>query len=485
MRTSIALAVASTTLASTAGFAQVSERPAPFGTCPTRAQVEWHRLEFYAFIHFGANTFTNREWGSGAESPEVIAPSELNCGQWADAAKSAGMRGIILTAKHHDGLCLWPTKTTSHNITRSPLNIDLVRSLSDACRERGLHFGVYLSPWDRNSALYGKPEYIDMYREQLRELLTDYGPLFEVWHDGANGGTGFYGGANEDRKIDKLTYYDWPRTWALVSQLQPHAIIFSDAGPGCRWVGNERGHSAETSWQTINNSGRMPGLPYDDLAGGTQGGSHWVGVEADVSIRPGWFYHAEEDDKVKSAAELLDIWFKSVGCGSNLILNLPPDRRGLIHENDCKSLAELGSILRKTFTRNLLSDAKFADIPDSSKSQPAHMLDGDPDSYWHDDKNQLSSGFALSTPKEVEFDVIRIEEAIELGQRVRSFTVSIRNAESWSEIARGTTIGPRRVIRLSKPGRAKAIRVEFESLAPACISEVGIFKLDGISENTR
>ena len=468
-------------LCAASSLAHAQQTPEPFGACPTRAQVEWHRLEFYAFIHFGANTFTNREWGSGSESPEIIAPTQLDCEQWADVAKSAGMRGVILTAKHHDGLCLWPTKTTEHNISRSPVKIDIVGELSRACRERELLFGVYLSPWDRNSALYGQPQYIDLYREQLRELLTSYGPIFEVWHDGANGGSGYYGGANEERKIDKLTYYDWPNTWKMIAELQPDAIIFSDAGPGCRWAGNERGHSAETSWQTIDNAGRMPGLTYDDLASGKEGGTHWVGVEADVSIRPGWFYHPEEDDKVKTAEELLDIWFRSVGCGANLILNLPPDRRGLIHENDRRSLERLGTILRSTFSDNML--ARTARVGDDDEAQK--MLDGDQDTFGSIlfDSTRSTTTFTSSSP--MEFDVIRIEEAISLGQRVRDFSVSIRHDQTWRKIAGGTTIGPRRVIRLAAPVVASEIRFEFESLAPVCVSEIGLYKLNTNTESPR
>ncbi|MFZ4573954.1 MAG: alpha-L-fucosidase [Phycisphaerales bacterium] len=480
------IALAALALAAPA-LAQPDNRPLPFGAVPTPAQVAWHRLEFYGFIHFGANTFTDREWGNGDEDPAIIAPTDLDCVQWAKAAKAAGMKGLILTAKHHDGLCLWPTATTEHNITKTRIRDgkgDLVAELSKACREQGLKFGVYLSPWDRNNANYGKPEYVSTYRAQLRELLAGYGPMFEVWHDGANGGDGYYGGAREKRTIDKLTYYGWPETWSMISSLQPNAIVFSDAGPHCRWVGNESGIAAETSWQTIDNAGRVPGLSYDDLATGKVNSSHWVGVEADVSIRPGWFYHAAEDSKVKTAAELLDIWFKSVGRGSNLILNIPPDRTGRINEIDTANLASLGLILSKTFATNFASGATVAASSDrdNPQSMANKAVDGNPDTYWAAAEGSGVGELTIILREPKLFDVIRIEEAIALGQRVKSFKVSVFKDDGFTPVVEGTTIGPRRIFRLPVPVESKMVKFTItDSLAPPVISEVGLFKLPDLN----
>lgn len=484
---SIAGLLASLAIAASA-TAQPDNRPLPHGALPTPAQVAWHRLEFYGFIHFGTNTFTDREWGKGDEDPAILAPTALNCRQWAKVAKSAGMKGLILTAKHHDGLCLWPTKTTEHNITKTKIadgKGDLVGMLAQACRDEGLKFGVYLSPWDCNNANYGKPEYVTTYRAQLEELLTGYGPLFEVWHDGANGGNGYYGGARENRTIDKLTYYGWPETWAMIAKLQPNAVVFSDAGPGCRWVGNERGITSETSWQTIDNGNRAPGLSYNDLDVGKEGGTHWVGVEADVSIRPGWFYHESENSKVKSSWQLFDIWLQSVGRGSNLILNIPPDRRGLIHEIDAHNLAKLGSLLENTFETNLAAKCTLTTSSDRDNPEysPLKLIDGNPDTAWAaaDGEAQPHLTLILKEPREI--DIIRIEELIALGQRVKSFTVFAMTDGNWQPIASATTIGPRRVLKLPAPVTTKMIRIQLtDSLAPPVISEVGLYKLAPLKE---
>src|SRR5690606_14792267 len=283
---------------------------------PSPAQLAWHEMELNAFIHFTINTFTGKEWGYGDESPQLFNPTDIDVEQWITTLKDAGFRGVILTAKHHDGFCLWPTAYTEHSIKNSPYKDgkgDLVREVADACRKHGLKFGVYLSPWDRNRADYGTPSYVEYYRNQLKELFTEYGPIFEMWFDGANGGDGYYGGANERRRIDGSTYYDWPGTLAFAREMEPDVIFFSDAGPGVRWVGNERGVAGETNWNTIT-----PDTLYAGKAGieellstGHEDGTHWIPAEVDVSIRPGWFYHAEEDSKVKSAEDLFDIYLTS------------------------------------------------------------------------------------------------------------------------------------------------------------------------------
>jgi len=318
--------------------------------------MAWHALEFYGFIHFTVNTFTDKEWGYGDESPMLFNPTDFDADQIAGSARMAGMKGLVLTAKHHDGFCLWPSAYTEHSVKNSPWRNgrgDVVREMADACRRQGLRFGVYLSPWDRNHADYARPEYLTYYRNQLRELLTGYGPLFTVWFDGANGGDGYYGGAREQRRIDNRTYYDWPNTWALIRELQPMAALFSDAGPDFRWVGNESGIAGDPCWATLNAEGRHPGGTSQGLNSGERPGTHWIPAECDVSIRPGWFYHADQDNRVKTRDQLLEIYYASVGRGCCLNLNLPPDRRGRIHENDVAVLRAFRATLDNTFETDL------------------------------------------------------------------------------------------------------------------------------------
>src|SRR5215831_98768 len=323
--------------------------PAPYGPTPSARQLRWHELEFYSFVHFTVNTFTDKEWGYGDEDPAIFNPTDFDARQIVRVAKEAGMKGLILTAKHHDGFCLWPSKFTEHSVKNSPWKNghgDVVKEISEACRRHGLKFGVYLSPWDRNRADYGTPSYITYYRNQIRELLTGYGPIFEIWFDGANGGDGFYGGAKEKRVIDRKTFYHWPETWQLVRGLQPGTCIWSDAGPDARWVGNESGVAGQTCWATLNRADFAPGQADSKrLSSGDRPGTDWVPAECDVSIRPGWFYHSKDDDKVRSPQNLLELYFKSVGRGASLLLNVPPDRRGQIHENDVQALREFRKLL--------------------------------------------------------------------------------------------------------------------------------------------
>ncbi|RPI19457.1 MAG: hypothetical protein EHM61_28290, partial [Acidobacteria bacterium] len=296
------------------------EPPKPFGAVPTDRQLRWHQLQFYGFIHFTVNTFTDKEWGYGDEPESIFNPADFDAGQIVRTAKEAGMKGLVLTCKHHDGFCLWPSEFTEHSVKNSPWRNgkgDLVRDIADACRRQGLEFGVYLSPWDRNHKDYGTPAYISYYRNQLRELLTRYGPIFEVWFDGANGGDGYYGGARETRRIDNRTYYDWDRTWSIVRELQPMACMFSDGGPDVRWVGNERGVAGDPCWSTMDRAGLLPGhADAKQLNAGQRGGTDWLPAEVDVSIRPGWFYHSREDAAVKSPEQLVDIYYKSIGRGA-------------------------------------------------------------------------------------------------------------------------------------------------------------------------
>lgn len=447
---------------------------------PSEQQFEYQQLEFVGFLHFTVNTFTDKEWGYGDEDPAIFNPTELNAEQWVRAAKAGGMRELILTAKHHDGFCLWPSAYTEHDIASSPYQNgegDLVRELVEACRKHGLKVGLYLSPWDRNHADYGKPEYLTYYRNQLRELLTNYGEINEIWFDGANGGDGYYGGANEVRTIDRKTYYDWPTTIALVKELQPDIKIFSDAGPDLRWVGNEHGHAGETFWSPIDSSQLViGGSDSDYLNTGEPDGNKWIIGQCDVSIRPGWFYHADQDSLVKSPEELLDIYYKSVGRNGVLLVNLPPDRRGLIHENDVQSLREFREILDQTFATNLANRAVVSTSQQSSSPFPRkHLTDGDVETYWAAGDSSTSAEIILEFASDTEFDHVVLQEPIRFGQRVSSFAIDVQQGDDWETVFEGTTIGYKRITRFN-PVSASKIRVRIlESMAPVALSEVGVY----------
>lgn len=448
-------------------------------------------MESYAFIHFGINTFTNAEWGSGGESPELFNPTDFNADQIVESIKAAGFKGLILTCKHHDGFCLWPTKTTSHSIAASPYakgKGDIVKAISEACKRHGVRFGIYLSPWDRNAASYGSPEYIALYREQLTELLTQYGPIFEIWFDGANGGLGFYGGANENRNVDRLTYYHWPETWELVRKLQPQAVIFSDIGPGCRWVGNEKGRANYPCWATFTPrglDGNPAGIGSCDTSenqSGTPNGKFWIPAECDVSIRPGWFWHPEQNDQVRIPENLLNLYFQSVGHGGSFLLNIPPDTRGQVHENDVKSLRTFGAMQRALFSNNLAHKATAtADCvrENAQDFAPSKVLDGDCDTYWATNDDVHSATLTLELEGEKTFDVIRLREPIALGQRIRAFTVEARiGGGVWKPwIQDGSSIGAQTLLRREAIS-ADAIRIHI-SKADACplLSEVSLWKL--------
>jgi alpha-L-fucosidase len=448
--------------------------PAPVMPVPTEHQLRWHAREFYGFIHFTTNTFTDREWGLGDEPPSVFAPTAFDARQWARVARDAGMKGLILTAKHHDGFCLWPSTFTEHSVTHSPWRDgrgDVVRELSEACREYGLDFGVYLSPWDRNHADYGRPAYLAYYRNQLRELLTGYGPVFEVWFDGANGGDGYYGGARETRRIDNTTYYDWPATWRLVRQLQPQAVMFSDAGPDVRWVGNEKGIAFETTWYGLDRTFTYPGdARYaKELAMGRIDASDWVPPEVDVSIRPGWFYHPAEDDKVKSVEQLLEIYYASVGRGANLLLNIPPDRRGLIPDVDVQRLQEFRRVLDATFRSDLARGATAtasSERGSSGRFGAKHVNDGDPGTYWATNDPVTTGSIELTLASPTAFDRVVLQEAIALGQRVQAWHVDAELDGTWTRVGAGTSIGYKRILRTDRV-TARRVRLSIAQ-ARAC-----------------
>jgi alpha-L-fucosidase len=471
------VAVAPAAIAATA--ARKIPAPQPYGAIPSAAQLAWHEMEYTAFLHFTVNTFTDKEWGYGDEDPNIFQPSRFDADAIALALKSAGVAGFILTCKHHDGFCLWPTKTTDHSIRSSSWKAgqgDVVRDLADAARRAGLKFGVYLSPWDRNSPNYGSPRYIEIYRQQLTELLTQYGPIFEVWHDGANGGDGYYGGAREKRTIDKSTYYDWPKTWELVRRLQPQAVIFSDVGPDIRWVGNERGIAGDPCWACYDPVGADggPASPGDvrdkESPTGTRHGSHWLPAECDVSIRPGWFWHDSENGRVKTGAQLIDLYYKSVGRGANLLLNVPPNRLGVLQEEDVKSMRDLRSYLQSTFADDFARGAKVTGSNVRGKDpsyDAANLIDGQPNTSWATDDEVHVAYAVLEFKRPVAFSVIAVKEDIRYGQRVDAFAVEHWNAGDWEQLAAGTSIGPRKYIRLDRPATASRVRLRVTQ-ASAC-----------------
>jgi alpha-L-fucosidase len=455
--------------------------PTPFGPVPTERQLRWHEMEFYGFLHFTVNTFTDKEWGYGDENEKVFNPTAFDADQIVLAAKAAGMKGLILTAKHHDGFCLWPSKFTDHSIKSSLWKEgrgDVVKEISDACRRQGLKFGVYLSPWDRNHKDYSRPEYLTYYRSQLRELLTNYGDIFTVWFDGANGGDGFYGGAREKRAIDNRTYYDWENTRQLVRELMPMAVMFSDAGPDVRWVGNERGIAGDPCWATINAAGRYPGSDSQGLNSGERPGTAWIPAECDVSIRPGWFYHAKEDGRVKTPAQLLDIYYQSVGRGAGLNLNLPPDRRGRIHENDIASLREFRRILDATFEKDLAQGAQLTASNTRGGAKQfaaANVLDQKRDTYWTTDDGVATAEMVLDLGQPVTFNVVSLREYLPLGQRVEAFALDQWRDGQWVEFAHGTSVGNFRLIRGAGIATSKVrLRITQAAACPA-LAELGLF----------
>lgn len=455
--------------------------PDPVYPVPSQRQLKWQELEFYAFVHFNMNTFTNMEWGTGGEDPSLFNPGQLDCHQWVKVFKDAGMKGVIITAKHHDGFCLWPSKYTEHSVRNSPWRNgegDVIRELKEACDEYGLKLGIYYSPWDRNHADYGTSEYLVYMRRQLKELLTQYGDIFEVWFDGANGGTGYYGGANEERRVDKLTYYDWENTYALIREWQPQAVIFSDAGPDVRWVGNEDGHAYPTIWSNLMRDSVYGGMPeyHTDWADGQENGTHWVPAETNVSIRPGWYYHPYEDHKVKSVSKLVDIYYESVGMNTPLLLNFPVDARGLVHETDALRVQKMMEKIRSDFSGNLAPLAMVeASNERAANYRAGNVTDGDMSTYWATADSTISSSLTFH------FDTIRtinrflIQEYIALGQRVKSFTLEYLKEGQWEKIAEETTIGYKRILRFPEVS-TKTVRVNFhEAKAGPVISNIGIY----------
>ena len=401
-----------------------------FGPTPTKEQLAWHDKEFYLFMHFGPNTFTNLEWGHGSEDPNVFNPTAIDCNQWAKTAKAAGAKGIIITAKHHDGFCLWPSKYSKHTVRESKWmngKGDVIKMLSEACKKEGIEMGVYISPWDRNHPDYGTPKYNEVYINTMKELLTGYGKFFELWWDGANGE-----GPNGKKQV-----YDFNRFKDSALAYQPQLVIFSDIGPHIRWIGNENGIIGTTNWNLLDTAGfkRGEGAPANDtLNSGNFNGKNWIGAEADVSIRKGWFYHKEEDNTVKSGATLFDLYLKSVGRGGNLLLNVPPNRVGRIDPTDSIALMQFKQIRDQAFANNVFAKAKYF---------------------------RTKNSIEVHLPKAVPVNAIVLKEQISLGQRVVHFEITGGNdLKKFNEIAKGTTIGHKRIIQFPTQ-HIKYYRIKF------------------------
>lgn len=464
--------------------------PEPYGALPSDRQLAWHEMETYCLIHFTPTTFQDKEWGYGDADPEIFNPEKFDANQIAEAAKLAGFKGLIIVAKHHDGFCLWPTETTDYSVASSPWKDgkgDMVKDFMEASHANDLKFGVYLSAWDRNDTRYGTPEYADAYRVQLKELMTNYGELFTSWHDGANGGDGYYGGLNEKRIIDRSTYYQWhEKTWPIVRKHQPMAMIFSDIGPDMRWVGNESGKADETSWATFTPKGidgrqPVPGdSDYSNAPTGDRNGKFWIPAECDVPLRPGWFYHASQDGEVKSPDDLFDIYVSSVGRGGAMNLGLAPMPNGLLHDIDVEHLKGFGEKVKRTFATDLMQGAKLTASNVRGNRNSLYgtdlLVDGDRYSYWATDDDHTQGTLEIELEKTQEFDLIRLRENIKLGQRIDSVNVFVWADENWKEVAQATSIGANRIIKLEQPIEASKLKLEIFSPVSIALSEVAIFK---------
>ena len=445
----------------------------PCGPTPNANQLRWQDMEMYAFIHYSLNTYTDQEWGFGNEDPKLFNPSDLDCRQWARVCKQAGMKGIIFTAKHHCGFCMWPSAYTEYSVKNSPWKDgkgDVVRELAEACREEGLAFAVYLSPWDRNHPEYGRPAYVTYFRNQLRELLTNYGDIFEVWFDGANGGDGWYGGANETRRIDGKTYYGWAETFRMIRELQPRAVIWNDGGDrgDLRWVGTEAGNIGETNWSLMPSKGDTP---YQMLHYGVEDGDVWCPGETNTSIRPGWFYHDAENEHVKSLSKLMDTYYKSVGRNSTLLLNFPIAPNGRIHPNDSLRGIAFKKMIDEVFVNGSVEfrvdSLEFATaLPESSGTAAAN-----------------SKFYTLNFKQPTSFNRFLVEEDIAQGQRVKKFSLEAEVDGQWQPLKDAlveegdglTTIGHRRIICFPT---VTATRLRFKVTDAKCepvIKRLGVY----------
>jgi alpha-L-fucosidase len=425
----------------------ISQAAKPLSPVPSSMQLEWSDLEFYLFVHFGPNTFTNLEWGEGTEHEEVFNPTALSCEQWCKIAKAAGAKGIIITAKHHDGFCLWPSKYSTHTVAQSKWREgkgDVLRELSEACKTSGLKLGIYLSPWDRNHPKYGTEEYNTVFVDMMKEVVSNYGPLFEFWWDGANGE-----GPNGKKQV-----YDWHRFEQTIRTIAPNTPVFSDIGPDIRWVGNEKGIAGKTNWNLLDTAGFTRGEgapPTDTLNMGNVYGKNWIPAECDVSIRPGWFYHSEEDEKVKTPEQLFDLYLKSVGRGANLLLNVPPDRRGLFNEHDSAALMGFKKLRDESFEHNLSEGLKL------TSKDGVHQI-------------------AFDEAKNI--NCVVLKENLSSGQQCQKFRLLLMNNKK--EIVKqldGTTIGRKRILTFPAVDVSQIHIIIDEQKAPVKISDVEAYKI--------
>jgi alpha-L-fucosidase len=421
---------------------------------PSPQQVSWQQLETTAFLHFTVNTFTDKEWGDGTESPAIFDPIEFDAQKIVQTLKETGFKMAIITAKHHDGFCLWPTQFTEHSVKNSPYKSgkgDIVGELAKACKKFGLRFGVYLSPWDRHEPSYGTAAYNTHYKNQLRELLTNYGTISEVWFDGAKG------------ENAKDMHYDFEGYWAMVRELQPQAIMFSDAGPDVRWVGNESGNAGESNWSSINTDGMAPGVADSKYLNiGDPDGKHWIPAETDVSIRPGWFYHQKEDSLVRSPQNLINLYYQSVGRNSLLLLNIPPNRKGLFCNQDVASLKAFRNILNETFKTNLTPKRKNKTLTDNQLN-----------TYIVLKENQ---SYQINFDKKAIFDRAMFQENITNGQQIQQASLDYWDGTTWRAIKTFTTIGHKRLLRFDAVSTSKVRFTILKTKSIAQLSEIGFFK---------
>jgi len=459
---------------------------------PSARQLAYQQMEFYSFIHFTVNTFTGEEWGEGGEKEEIFNPTKLDANQWVEAVKDAGMTGLILTCKHHDGFCLWPSKYTDHTIAKSPYKKgqgDIVREVADACQKAGIKLGIYLSPWDRNSERYGHGKiYNDYFVNQLTELLTNYGEVFTVWFDGACGE-----GSNGKKQV-----YDWSRYYSLIRELQPKACI-NVCGPDIRWCGNEAGDTRPAEWSVVpkrtseteriaelsqqgdNEEFRERKIADDDSDLGSrlilrdEKELIWYPAEVNTSIRPGWFYHEDEDEKVRSLEELVRIYYNSVGGNAMFLLNIPPTKEGLIHENDVKRLHELGDYLKKTFQINLLEHAEL--IADDGMKQYSieNVRTDDYEQYFRTEDGVIATIIVAQWSEEQTISHIVLKENIMCSQRIENFTISVEIDEEYKTVYEGTVIGYKRIVKMD-PIKTKKVKIHIlDSRVAPTLSFMGIY----------
>ena len=464
---------------------QHSEPPKPFGVIPSEAQLNWHEMEYFSLVCYGLNSYTEEEWAYGDVDPALFNPSDLNTDQWAQTASEAGMKGLILVSKHHDGFCLWPSKFTDYSVKATPWKNgegDVLGDLSKSCKKYGLKLGVYLSPWDRNHAQYGQPEYVDYYYKQLEELLTEYGEVFEFWIDGANGGTGYYGGANERRSIDSKTYYGFDSIFSIVKKHQPNAVIFSDVGPGARWVGNENGIGGKTNWNTIDTEGKSPGESGGEygkkLGSGEKGAPDWIPAEVNTTLLwpKAWYYHTGHQPR--SLSNLMDLYYTSIGRGSPLNLGIAIAPTGQISEVDKRALLKFGEQVKREFETNLVENAKISasDYRGNSKIfSPENCIDTNSLTYWATNDSVKTAILEIDFQKKINFNRLLLQENISLGQRIHEFTLEIEENGEFKEVCKGTTVGYKRILRFDNVKTAKG-RLTLKTDAPCLtLSNIGIY----------